>query len=194
MAGKTPDFSVEPGPAGDLKILQKAFVVADIPNPYKIKIQAIRDQLNTLTAKLPVEITLAGSSGVGPIAEGTDIGLIRDEVERVAKAAASFRMEFAGIACFPNTGVFFIAPKDRRPFDSLHALLTVSKIPFTRSPFPYTPHCTLRVGPELGQSESQHIYAIQVPRGEVLLDSISVYAIESTTLAVSLLHRTSLRG
>jgi 2'-5' RNA ligase len=172
----------------------KAFVVVDIPDPYKTRIQVIRDQLKTLTAKLPVEITLAGSSGVGPIPEGTDMGLIRDEVERVASSTAAFEMELAEIDHFPGTGVFFIPPKDRRPFDWLHAALATSKIPFTNSQFPYTPHCTLRVGPTVEQRVSERICSIPVPRGEMLLDTISIYAIDGGTLAVSLLHRTKLSG
>jgi 2'-5' RNA ligase len=170
-----------------------AFVVADIPDPYKTKIQAIRDELKTVTARLPVEITLAGSSGVGPIPAGIEIELIRDEIERIACRTAAFSMEFAEISHFPDTGIFFVPPKDRKPFDSLHASLTSSKIPFTKSPFPYNPHCTLRVGPKVEQSESERINSIAIPRGEMLLDSISVYTIERNTLTVSLLHRTKLR-
>jgi 2'-5' RNA ligase len=170
----------------------KAFVVADIPEPYKTKIQVIRDQLKTVTAKFPVEITLAGSSGVGPIPEGTDIGLIRDEIERVASLTTAFKMEFAEISHFPDTGVFFIPPKNRRPFDLLHASLVSSKIPFTKSPFAYNPHCTLRVGPKVEASESERIYSITVPRGEMLLDSISAYAVDGKTLDIHLLHRTKL--
>src|SRR5215471_1761951 len=118
-------------------ISHKAFVAIDIPDPWRSEIQGIRDQLKTVTAKLPVEITLAGSSGVGPIPEGTNIGLICDEVDRVARSTAAFRMEFAGIGHFPNTGVFFLPPKDRKPFDLLHVSLAASKIPFSNSQFPY---------------------------------------------------------
>jgi 2'-5' RNA ligase len=168
----------------------KAFVVVDIPEPCKTRIQAIRDQLKTLTAKLPVEITLAGSSGVGPIPEGIDISLIREEVERVANVTAAFKVEFARIDHFPDTGVFFLAPGDRRLFDLLHASLASSKIPFTNSPFPYTPHCTLRVGPKVEQDVCE---GITIPRGEMLLDSLSVYAMDARTLTVSLLHRTKLK-
>ena len=173
-------------------ISHKAFVVADIPEPFRTKIQAIRDELKTVTAKFPVEITLAGSSGVGPIPEGVDMDLVRGEVDRVAKLTTAFTMEFAGIGHFPNTGIFFLAPKDRRPFDSLHAALAASKIPFAASPFPYNPHCTLRVGPVVEPSLSERIYSLAVPRGEILLDTVSIYSLDSRTLAVSLLHRAKL--
>jgi len=173
-------------------IPHKAFVVVDVPEPYRTHIQLIRDQLKTVTAKLPVEITLAGSSGVGPIPEGTELGLIRDEVERVGRLARAFRMEFAGVGDFPGTGIFFLRPKERHPFDSLHAALASSRIPFIRSPFPYCPHCTLRVGPEVDPNVAERIRAIPVPSGEMRLDSLSVYAVDGRTPAVSLLLRTKL--
>jgi 2'-5' RNA ligase len=175
-------------------IPHKGFVAIDIPEPFRSRIQAIRDELNTLTAKLPVEITLAGSSGVGPIPEGTDIGVICAEVDRIARSTSSFRMEFAGVSHFPDTGVFFIPPKDRRPFDSLHTSFATSKIPFARSSFPYCPHCTLRVGPKVDRSIAERIYSLPVPPGEITLDSISVYALNAGTLAVVLLHRVKLRA
>ena len=50
----------------------RADIVAEIPDPVRSQVQALRDSLNTPTRKLPVEITLAGSSGVGPIPAGTD--------------------------------------------------------------------------------------------------------------------------
>jgi 2'-5' RNA ligase len=171
----------------------KSFVVADIPDPQKSRIQGIRDRLNTLTAKFPVEITLAGSSGVGPIPEGTHLHLICGEIERIARSTSAFRMEFGEISHFPETGVFYLPPKARRPFDALHESLVSSEIPFTRSQFPYNPHCTLRVGPKVEPSVSELVYSLAVPEGQMLIDSISVYSIDAGTLTVRLLHRATLR-
>jgi 2'-5' RNA ligase len=173
-------------------IPHKGFIAIDIPEPCRSKVQAIRDDLKTLTAKLPVEITLAGSSGVGPIPEGTDIALICAEVDRIAASTSTFRMEFANVFHFPDTGVFFTPPKDRRPFDTLHNSLAASRIPFARSPFPYSPHCTLRVGPKVEPSLAERIYSLPVPSGEIMLDSISVYALNPRTFVAALVHRVKL--
>ncbi len=170
----------------------KAFVVADIPEPFRGHIQSIREQLRTITVRFPVEVTLAGSSGLGPIPEGSDEALICAEVERIAGVTAPFMLEFGRISVFPDTGIFYRPPKDRRPFDALHAALASSAIPFTRSAFPYNPHCTLRVGPIVEQNISAQIHSLAIPAGEVMIDSVSVYAIEAGTLTVSLLHRTKL--
>ena len=169
-----------------------AFVVADIPEPHKTSLQIIRDRLATVTARFPAEITLAGSSGLGPIPAGTDVRLVKEEIDRIAASTAAFAMEFGEVGSFPDTGVFFVPPKDRTPFDLLHAALASSRIPFGASPFPYTPHCTLRVGPKAEPGVSGLILSTAVPTGPVLLDSISVYAVDAATLAVSLLHRAAL--
>jgi 2'-5' RNA ligase len=172
--------------------VHKAFVVADIPEPHKTRVQAMRDELKSVTAKLPVEITLAGSAGVGPIPEGTDIALISREVDRIARTTAAFTMEFGEIAHFPNTGIFFIAARPRGPFDALHAAFAASRIPFGPSAFPYNPHCTLRVGPAVDAAMSERIYGIPVPRGEIRLDTISVYALDPRTFGANLLRRATL--
>jgi hypothetical protein len=75
-------------------IEHRAYIVAEIPEPVRSQVQALRDSLNTLTAKLPVEITLAGSSGVGPIPPGTDLSLIKRHLDRTLPDISPFRARF----------------------------------------------------------------------------------------------------
>jgi 2'-5' RNA ligase len=171
----------------------KSFVVLDLPEPARSAIQSIRDQLKTFTAKLPVEITLAGSSGVGPIPERSDLNLIADEIQKIASGTSAFEMEFGAAAHFPETGIFYLPPVDRGPFDSLHAALAESKIPFPKSPFPYNPHCSLRVGPKVDPAMAEMICSLPFPRHKLLLDTIAVYSLDGATFSVSLLRRFSLK-
>ncbi len=173
-------------------IPHNAHIIVDIPAPHKDQIQAIRTALKTASAALPIGITLAGSSGLGSIPVGTELGLIRQEVARIADRIKAFKLEWSGVAQFPNTGVFYLAPKDRQPFDALHKAFAASRIPFTTSPFPYNPHCTLRIGPKLEASVEERILALPVPAGELLIDTISVYAIDVPTKLVNLMHRAKL--
>src|SRR3954467_8869518 len=91
-----------------LMIEQRAYIVAEIPEPVRSQVQALRDSLNTLTAKLPVEITLAGSSGVGPIPVGTDLSLIERHLDRTLSNISPCRARFSAIGRFPNTSTFFL--------------------------------------------------------------------------------------
>jgi hypothetical protein len=83
-------------------IEHRSSVVTEIPVPVCSQVQALRDSLNTLTAKLPVEITLAGSSGVGPIPVGTDLSLIKRHLDRILSNVSPFRARFSAIRTFPN--------------------------------------------------------------------------------------------
>jgi 2'-5' RNA ligase len=152
-----------------------AGIVLEIPEPIRSRVQAIRESLGTITARLPVEITVAGSSGLGGIVQGTDIKKITTELERVASKMSTFEVSFAGIRSFPNTSVVYLAPLDRKPFDSAHEVLRSSSIPFRNSPFPFTPHCTLRDGKPLPPEEISRILATPFPRDTFLIDTISVY-------------------
>jgi hypothetical protein len=98
-------------------IEHRSFIVAEIPEPVHSHVQALRDSLNTLTAKLPVEITLAGSSGVGPVPAGTDVALIQSHLDRMLLAISPFRARFSAIRTFPNTSIFCLEPFDRSPFN-----------------------------------------------------------------------------
>ena len=154
-----------------------AGIVVEIPEPTRSRIQSIRDSLGTVSAKLPVEITVAGSSGLGYIPIGTDLSNIISEIDRIFTEHIPFEVSFSEIRSFPNTFCFYLAPLVRTSFDAIHRALQMSSIPFTDSPFPYTPHCTLRDGKSLTQVEVDNILSIPFPKEPFLIDTISVYDI-----------------
>jgi hypothetical protein len=60
-----------------MQITRPAFVVAELPEPVAGWIRELRRQFEPALAHLPAEITLAGSSGVGPITPGQSVAAIR---------------------------------------------------------------------------------------------------------------------
>lgn len=173
-------------------IAHRSYIVAEIPDPVRSKIQALRDSLNTSTAKLPVEITLAGSSGVGPIPVGTDLSLIEHHLERIFSRILPFRTKFSAIRRFPNTSIFYLEPFDRSPFDYLHQELRSSGITFTEIPWPYNPHCTLRSVEPLSTKEATDVLSLPVPEEEFWIHTISVYHLDDISLDCKLLWQRSL--
>ena len=167
----------------------RAYVVAEIPEPVRSQIQALRDSLNTLTAKLPVEITLAGSSGVGPIPVGTDLSLIQRHLNRTLSDISPFRARFAAIRTFPNTAIYYLEPFDRSPFDQLHQALRSSGIPFSIIPWPYNPHCTLRGGKPLSADAAAELAARSFPQEEFWINTVSLYHLDDIALEYQLLHQ-----
>jgi 2'-5' RNA ligase len=148
-------------------IEHRSYIVAEIPEPVRSQVQALRDSLNTLTRKLPVEITLAGSSGVGPIPVGTDLSVIQCHLERILSNLSPFRTRFSCIRAFPNTSTFYLEPFDRSPFDHIHRALRGSGIPFSESPWPYNPHCTLRGGKPLAAEAASELLARSFPQRKI---------------------------
>jgi 2'-5' RNA ligase len=175
-------------------IAHRSYVVAEIPEPVRSQVQAIRDSLNTLTAKLPVEITLAGSSGVGPIPAGADLSLIKRRLDRALANISPFRTRFSAIRPFPNTSIFFLEPFDRSPFDRVHQELRVSGIPFSGIQWPYRPHCTLRGGPPLSAEAASELLGRPFPSEEFWINTVSVYHLDDIAMDYQLLFQRTLGG
>ena len=173
-------------------IEHRAYIVAEIPDPVRSQVQALRDSLNTLTAKLPVEITLAGSSGVGPIPVGTDLSVIQCHLERILSSISPFRTHFSSIRAFPNTSIFYLEPFDRSPFDRLHRELRSSGIPFSECPWPYNPHCTLRGGKSLDAAAASELLARSFPKEEFQINTVSVYHLNDIAMDYKLLFQRTL--
>lgn len=170
----------------------RSYIVAEIPEPVRSQIQALRDSLKTPTAKLPVEITLAGSSGVGPVPAGTDLSLVRRHLDRVLSETSPFRSRFSGIRKFPSTSIFFLEPFDRSPFDRLHHQLRISGIPFSEIQWPYCPHCTLRGGEALSADASLELASCSFPQEEFWIDTVSLYQLDDTSRECKLLYQRTL--
>jgi 2'-5' RNA ligase len=173
-------------------IEHSSYIVAEIPEPVRSQVQAIRDSLHTLTAKLPVEITLAGSSGVGPIPVGTDLSLIKRHLDRTLSDISPFRARFSAIRTFPNTSIFYLEPFDRSPFDHLHQELRISGIPFSEIRWPYNPHCTLRGGEPLDAEAASELLARSFPKEEFQINTVSVYHLNDISLDCKLLFQRTL--
>ncbi len=168
-----------------------SYIVADIPEPIRSKIQAMRESFGTPTALLPVEITLLGSSGVGPIPAGTSIQAIQEQIDLLFAPIAPWNASFAEIRAFPNTAIAYLSPSDRDCFDRIHAILRGSAIPYTESAFPFNPHCSLRSGAATPQELSrvlEHSFPVEPFR----IDTISVYDFDSSAIHCDLIYQRQL--
>lgn len=155
-------------------------------------VQTIRDNLSTPLAKLPIEITLAGSSGVGSISVGSDLNTIRERLDQLFAGIRPPCAAFSGIDAFPGGSVIYLALADRGPFDAIHQLLRKSDIGFSESPFPYIPHCSIRIGAELGDEEIARVCAAEFPTEPFEIQEVSLYSLDPDSWECDLLHRVRL--
>ncbi len=171
-----------------------SFIVVEIPEPVRSGVQSLRNSLGTRIAKLPVEITIAGSSGVGPIPRGADLSLVERDLVRVLSPFRAFSSSFSAIRFFPNTSTFYLEPVDRSPFDQLHQAIRASGIPFSESRWPYTPHCTLRMGEPFSAEAAADLLRKPIPNEEFRIDTVSAYGVDEGLTDCRLLFQRSLQA
>ena len=77
---------------------------------------------------------------------------------------------------FPNTDIFVLTLVDETPFRVLQHYLATSGIRFEPSPFPFTPHCTLRSRSPVTEAEASALLSLRITESFVL-DTLTAYAL-----------------
>ena len=161
----------------------ESYIVLDLPDPVKEKIYDIRNyHKDKLRVSLPVEITLAGSSGVGVIEPGQDKEFVFNTIKNIAMKTAPILASFKDVLRFPGTDLFVFTLNDEEKFRLLHEEIIKSGIKFKSSKFPYKPHCTLRSRTPINENEVIEIMSTRV-LDEFVLDTISIYMVDKIPLS-----------
>ncbi len=154
------------------------YIVLDVPSPIKDRILDIRKHhKDTLRASLPVEITVAGSSGVGVIEPGQDKDFVFDTLTEIATKTRPIAASFSDVFRFPGSEVFVLTLKEEERFRDLHQEIMNSGIQFKANPFPYKPHCTLRSRSPITDQEEKEIMKTKI-RDKFIMDTLSVYMVD----------------
>jgi hypothetical protein len=168
------------------------YICLDVPMPVAQHVMDIRVRSHdTFRAALPVEITLTGSSGIGVFDAMQDEMMAFALLNVIAAETEPLQATFGKVFRFPSTDIFVLTLTDERPFHVLHERIVSSGIRFLASPFPYTPHCTLRSHSPISEEEAAAILSFRLSQS-FLLDTLSVYMLD--TLPMTLLHQVKLTG
>ena len=125
-----------------MKIDKPTYLIAELEGDIEKYVTDLRNQFNPERVLWPIDITIAGSSGLGPILEGQALNLVISEIEKVISTFYFDDVVFNELDRFTNTSIYFLKPT-RDKFDVLHEALNKSKVLFNANPWPYNPHCTL---------------------------------------------------
>lgn len=153
------------------------FVVLDMPPHVEQHVRRIRRAYGSARQFLPVEITVAGSSGVGVFDETQDPDEALRTVERIARDTKSFPMTFTRVARFPESGVFYYEIADPAPLVTLHARIIASGLRFKPNPFPFSPHLTIDTFDDATPDLERELLGLSLPEGPFPLVSMSVYSL-----------------
>ncbi|OGV38510.1 MAG: hypothetical protein A2020_13190 [Lentisphaerae bacterium GWF2_45_14] len=168
------------------------YIVLDVPPPASDYIKAMRRRFDPERADVPVEITIAGSSGLGTIAAGQRPDLVFRTIADVASKFSPFVSSFLRVKKFRGTGIIYFEPANPLNFIQIHFALESSGILFNPNPFPFTPHCTIRLKKGIRIGEIRESLLMTPPECEFSLKTISVYSYENEKMKSKLLYRSYL--
>jgi 2'-5' RNA ligase len=154
-------------------------LVFDLPEePWVTEIRRLRAAHDHARAGFPVEITVAGSSGLGWVSPGQAHELIAERVRAIARDVVPFTCFFSGVEIFPDSRVYYLAVKDEEPFYAFQRALAASPLRFEPALFVYKPHCTIAAlsngAAALARAE---LAAFPPPVHGVTIRSLSLYAV-----------------
>ncbi len=161
----------------------ETFLCLELPAPVAERVLRIRRAHgDAFRAVLPVEVTVAGSGGLGAIAAGQDPATVFAAVDTVAAATSPIVARFGPVRRIPGADIFVLTLVEETPFRILQKRLAESGIRFAASPFPFTPHCTLRSRSPVTAREARALLRLRITESCVL-EVLTVYALTGVAKA-----------
>jgi 2'-5' RNA ligase len=150
-------------------------LLAELAGPVADRIHELQERFDPRMAReLPPHVTLAGSSGMGPIPADTPLDRIRAILEPIARESAPIEVYFQSPMKFMQKDVVVLPIDPHGPIRALHERIKASGIPFQRPRFAFTPHCTLSLYPELTRSRLAELLAIRIDL-PVMVDRLAAF-------------------
>ncbi len=142
-------------------------------------VDAIRELQRRFDPKLagaqPPHITLAGSSGVGPIRAGTSVEELRRCLSPVALTTPVLTLRLGMPSRFMQTRIISLPLDPHGPLRTLHDRIARSGLTFGRARFTFTPHVTLNLYRTLSRDAVRELLAERMDE-PVILDRMVLSA------------------
>jgi 2'-5' RNA ligase len=168
------------------------YFVLNAPAPIAQAVKALRRRFDPERSEMPVEVTVAGSNGLGPLLADQSHEKVFEVFDQIVSNTPPINVRFGPMRFFPNTTIFFL---DIVPIDDIWQLqqrFAQSTIRFAESPFHFEPHCTVKLRGDLSEKDTRDLLSFQLQSPNVTLDTMSVYNLDQTMLEPRLLHRANL--
>ena len=150
------------------------FIIASIGETATERIAAIQREFDPkLAATSPPHLTIAGSSGVGPMDPTTPVAEIRAALEPIAASTAPLVLPFGMPIRFMQTTIIVLPLDPHGPLRTLHERIATSGLRFERPRFTFTPHTTLSFYPTHPPSTLRRLLSIRVEE-PAMIERISI--------------------
>lgn len=151
------------------------FIIAEIEGVAGTIISEINRRYDPRLARYKApHVTLAGSSGVGPIPPSVTTSELREKLTPITTTTPILTLDLGSPLRFMQSDIIVLPLSPHGPLRVLHDQIATSGLPFQRARFTFSPHCTLSLYPTLTKETEKELMAIRV-RAPVVIDRITVY-------------------
>lgn len=145
------------------------FVLAPIAGPAAAIVHEIQCRYDPkLAAAFPPHLTLAGSSGVGPIRPGTTVAEIERYLAPVAATTPLLELPFGSPQRFMQSDVVSLPLDPHGPLRELHDRIARCGLAFGPVRFTFSPHVTLHLYRRLTRDAARALLATRLTHPAVL--------------------------
>lgn len=145
------------------------FVIASIGKEATERIAAIQREFDAkLAATSPPHVTIAGSSGVGPMIPTTSVAEIRAALEPIAASTPPLILPFGPPIRFMQTTIIVLPLDPHGPLRTLHERIATSGLRFDRPRFAFTPHSTLSFYPTHPPATLRRLLSLRIEEPAVI--------------------------
>ena len=155
--------------------LNGIFILAELPEEIAERVRAINERYDPKLARYkPPHLTLAGSSGAGPIPPSTSVEEMREKLEPITRQTAPITLSFQPARRFMQTDIVVLPIDPHGPIRVLHDQIVASGLPFTRARYTFSPHCTLSLYQSLDAEAVRELLKTRIPEPFVI-SAIQLY-------------------
>ena len=155
--------------------LNGIFILAELPVEIAERVRAINERYDLkLSRHKPPHLTLAGSSGVGPIPPSVSVEEMRERLEPITSDTAPITLSFQPPQRFMQTNIIVLPLDPHGPLRMLHDRIITSGLPFARARYTFSPHATLSLYRSLDDKTVRELLKTRIPEPFVI-SAIQLY-------------------
>ncbi|MGI9140413.1 MAG: 2'-5' RNA ligase family protein [Gemmatimonadaceae bacterium] len=156
-------------------MLNGIFILAELHGEAARQIAEINARFDRkLAGSKPPHVTIAGSSGVGPIPPSVTVEELERRLRPIAEATAPLELEFGKPVRFMQSDIVVLPLSPHGKVRELHDRIATCGLPFARARFSFTPHVTLSLYPRLADDVIRQLLAVRI-EGECAIDTLRCY-------------------
>lgn len=151
------------------------FILGELSGPVADQIQAVVERYDPKLARSHrPHVTIAGSSGLGPMAADTPVALMRERLEPITRSTPPLELVLEKPERFPATEIVVLSVPPRGAIRELHDRIGASGLHFARPRFAFSPHVTLNLYRTLTREALDALLAVRITE-PVILDRLRMY-------------------